>query len=70
MGLKPTCTEVHRLVSEKLDRSLTPVERIRMHLHLTACDACRTFDNQMNLLRDAMRKLPAADNTDVKREEP
>ncbi|UTY57122.1 zf-HC2 domain-containing protein [Massilia sp. erpn] len=60
-GLKPTCREVHRLVSEGMDRKLSLVERIRMRLHLTVCDACTRFSGQMSLLRQAMRRFPFDD---------
>ncbi len=62
MGLKPTCKEVHRLVSEGLDRDLSLVERLRMRLHLMVCDACTNFNGQMALLRQAMRKLAVPDD--------
>ncbi len=58
MGLKPTCKEVHRLVSEGMDRDLSLVERARMRLHLLVCDACTRFNGQMDLLRRAMRSGP------------
>ena len=54
-GLKPTCREVHRLVSEGMDRELSLVERTRMRLHLMVCRACTRFNAQMGLLRRAMR---------------
>jgi hypothetical protein len=57
-GLKPTCREVHRLVSEGMDRDLSVVERTRMRLHLVVCRACTRFDEQMQLLRQAMRREP------------
>lgn len=57
MGLKPTCREIHQLVSEGMDRPLTLVERARMRLHLVVCDACTRFDTQMLLIRRAMRRL-------------
>lgn len=57
MGMKPTCREVHRLVSEGLDRDLSLVERARMRVHFMVCNACRNFDGQMLLLRRAMRRL-------------
>ena len=61
MGFKPTCREVHRLVSEGLDRDLTLVERTRMRLHLLVCHACTNFNAQMSLIRRAMRKLGTDD---------
>jgi predicted anti-sigma-YlaC factor YlaD len=63
MGLKPTCREVHRLVSEGLDRDLSLVERMRMRMHLVVCDACRNFGGQMALLRRAMRQLTIPDDS-------
>ncbi len=63
-GIKPTCREVHRLVSEGMDRELTLVERTRMRLHLVVCEACTRFNGQMDFLRRAMRKLPQADERD------
>ncbi|MES3023139.1 MAG: zf-HC2 domain-containing protein [Pseudomonadota bacterium] len=57
-GFKPTCREVHRLVSEAMDRDLSLVERARVRLHLFVCEACTRFGGQMALLRGAMRKGP------------
>ena len=65
MGFKPTCREVHRLVSEGLDRDLTLIERTRMRLHLIVCFACTNFNAQMSLIRRAMRKLGADDGPDT-----
>jgi hypothetical protein len=59
-GWKPTCREVHRLVSEGMDRDLSLVERGRMRLHLLVCTACTRFNAQMRLLRRAMRQWPPA----------
>jgi hypothetical protein len=60
-GIKPTCREVHRLVSEGMDRELSMVERTRMRLHLMVCGACTRFNGQMGLLRQAMRRGPPDD---------
>lgn len=62
-GLKPTCREVHRLVSEGMDRDLTMVERARMRLHLLVCAACTRFNTQMDTLRKAMRGFPLGGDT-------
>ena len=47
-GLKPTCREVHRLVSEGMDRELSIVERARMRLHLMVCGACTRFNGPVS----------------------
>jgi len=62
MGLKPTCKEVHRLVSEGLDRDLSIIERLRMRVHFMVCDVCTNFDRQMAFLRRAMRQLIIPDD--------
>ena len=64
MGIKPTCKEVHRLTSEQLDRELTLVERARVRFHLLICVACRNFDGQMTLIRQAMRQFSVQDPDD------
>jgi hypothetical protein len=56
MSLKPTCKEVHRLVSEGMDRNLSLTERSRVQMHLLVCIACERFNGQMDLLRRAMRR--------------
>lgn len=63
MSLKPTCKEVHRLTSEGMDRELSLVERARVRMHLLVCKACRTFTDQMQLIRRAMRKLMPSEDT-------
>jgi hypothetical protein len=69
-GLKPTCREVHRLVSEGLDRDLSLVERTRMRLHLMVCEACTRFNGQMSLLRQAMRGFPPPDGEENPLDDP
>ena len=56
-SLKPTCREVHQLVSERMDRTLTIVARVRVRVraHLVLCQACTRFDDQLQLLRRALR---------------
>lgn len=61
MDLKPTCREVHRLVSEGLDRELSLLERARMRAHLLVCRACQNFQGQMTLLRRAVRGMDIPD---------
>jgi predicted anti-sigma-YlaC factor YlaD len=65
-GIKPTCREVHRLVSEGLDRELSLVERARMKIHLLICQACRNFEGQMEFIRQAMRRMPMSSEEEEK----
>lgn len=59
-----TCREIHQLVSEQMDRSLSLAERTRVRMHLLICAACTHFNGQMALLRQAMRKLPEQRDSD------
>jgi hypothetical protein len=46
------------MVSEGLDRHLGLSERARLKLHLSMCQSCTNFDQQMHFLRKAMRNYP------------
>ena len=46
-----TCKESSRLISDALDRSLSPSERLALRLHLVLCRHCRRFRRNLHLLR-------------------
>jgi hypothetical protein len=50
------CKEASRLVSRREDEPLARADRLRMWLHMLVCDACRAFERQTALLREAMRR--------------
>jgi len=50
-----TCKEAHRVL-------VSTGERLRLRVHLFACDACTRFSHQMGLLRQAMHKLGQDDD--------
>jgi hypothetical protein len=54
MGLLIRCKDASRLISRMQDQSLTPGQRWRVRLHLLVCDACRHFERQLAVLREAM----------------
>ena len=54
-----SCKEVTELVSQGLDRHLSPGERLRMRLHFLICRGCTRFQQQMQFLRTAVRRLGA-----------
>lgn len=47
----------------KMDRELPTGERLRLRLHLFACDACTRFSHQMGFLRQAMHRLGQDDGS-------
>ena len=53
-----SCKDVHRLVIEGQDRKLGFTERFSLRVHLMMCAACRRFEAQMDLLRQAFRRFP------------
>jgi len=57
MGFKLTCKDAHRLISEGLDRELSLMERTRLRAHVMLCDGCHNFNGQMQLVRQAVRRL-------------
>ena len=51
------CKEVSRLISDGHDMELPPKERARLRLHFVICKTCRDVNDQINFLREAMKKL-------------
>ncbi|MGC7402455.1 zf-HC2 domain-containing protein [Pandoraea pneumonica] len=49
------CRAMTRTISDGLDRRLTVVEAIRLRLHLSACDGCRHYRQQVQALRAIAR---------------
>jgi predicted anti-sigma-YlaC factor YlaD len=51
------CDEIARLVSESLDRDLSPLERVGVRVHLLYCKACRRYRGHIRFLRLAAVRL-------------
>jgi hypothetical protein len=51
------CSEAHRLLSDRLDGTLPSSGGWRLRLHLLFCDACSRVEQQLDLIRSAMRRL-------------
>jgi hypothetical protein len=49
----PTCKEVTRLASQRLDRPLPLTTRLRIRLHTTICAWCQRYLEQVKLVHDA-----------------
>lgn len=56
--MMPSCREVSDLLSERLDRKLRPMERLRLRIHLAMCKACARVEGQLLFLRKAASELP------------
>ena len=51
---KLNCKEAGRIISQGLDKDLTPVERVALRMHLAVCSPCNVLKMQFNFLRRAL----------------
>jgi hypothetical protein len=51
-----SCKEASRLLSQGQDAELPWLARVRLRLHLAACDACTRFSRQLRFMRDALAR--------------
>jgi putative zinc finger protein len=51
-----TCREASGLLSESRERKLGWRATLRLRVHLALCSACRNFDSNLRILREAMRR--------------
>ncbi len=58
------CDEATRLISAGLDRELSTPARANLRLHFVVCAACQGFEQQMLVLRQALRGLKVGDGVD------
>lgn len=54
-----SCKDASRLLSRMQDGEVGWLDRLKLKLHLTACEACRRFERQLGFLREAMRRYKA-----------
>lgn len=54
MEIRRTCQEVTRLLLQSQDRPLRPLEQASLQLHWLACQRCRDFRLQQQLMRAAL----------------
>lgn len=57
MKIQLDCKEVSRLISDGQDQQLPAGDRARMRLHFVICQTCRNVDEQMQFIRQAMKRL-------------
>lgn len=51
-----SCRQASEFVSQAQDAPLGLPQRLRLAVHLAACDACRRFARQLEFLRQSMRR--------------
>lgn len=55
------CDEATRLISSGMDRELSGPARANLRLHFVVCSACKRFEQQMQMLRGALRGMKVGD---------
>jgi len=53
------CREVTRLVLERQERQLGPIEWVAVRLHLGICEMCTRFTGQLDLMNRALTRWKA-----------
>jgi Putative zinc-finger len=51
------CKQTSQLISQSLDRQLTLRERFALQLHLMVCKFCKSFSQQLQIIRVNVRAL-------------
>lgn len=57
-GLALSCKDVTELVTEAMEGALAPDTQVEFTEHLSQCEACRTFAQQIAQTVDVLRMLP------------
>jgi hypothetical protein len=55
--LNISCRQAQVLLSERQDRGLGPLQRLRLRLHLTACDWCSRVARHFRIISEAVRRI-------------
>ena len=66
MKLMLTCKQASQIISQSLDSPLSWSDRMRLKFHLSICDACTRFNQQLRLLSTAVKRIiqtTESDNT-------
>ena len=58
MLMMPSCKEVSKLLSDRLDQRLGRMDTLGLRVHLAMCKACSRVAQQFELLRNGIGKLP------------
>jgi hypothetical protein len=52
-----SCKDISNLLSDRLDRKLSLMERVRLRMHLAMCTGCSRVERQLDFLREALSGL-------------
>lgn len=63
MNMMPSCKDVSKLLSDRLDQKLGLMDSLGLRLHLAMCKACSRVGRQFDLLRKGIAELPKAQDS-------
>lgn len=52
-----SCRQASRILSDALDRRLSPMEWLNLRLHLTICGMCRNYAHNIRILESVLVRL-------------
>lgn len=55
--MKHFCQQASRLVSDSCERTLSPIERLRLKLHLLMCRLCRRYEREVRFMQELLNRL-------------
>lgn len=55
-----SCEQASKLSSRAMEEPLTPSERVLLRMHMMMCKRCSNFSRQIEFLRRASQRIPAA----------
>lgn len=55
------CTDYQKLISDRMDGSLSPARQKKLEAHLKTCQACRLYEEELKGLEAEIRKLPTVE---------
>lgn len=55
------CTDYQKLISDRIDGSLSPSGQKKLEAHLKTCQACRLYEEELKGIEAEIRKLPAVE---------
>src|SRR6516225_6992749 len=54
----PTCPEVVRILSLRMDKELSLMMRLRLRIHYLMCSFCERYAKQLNYMRTVAKEFP------------
>ncbi len=62
MSLMLSCKEIVRLVSDELETKMPIITRLKMMMHLSMCENCQNYRDQIQHVETMIRKHYSEDN--------